>query len=244
MNRNLSFVIATAVVLTATALLFVMTGCVTDDSGHTRVRGSAYVSFEDDYDYYPGYETYYSRNRREFVYRDGGRWVRSREPGGISINVLLASPSVRVDFRDSPERHHDSVIRSYPRDWRGTSSVQVQGSSAGIQVQGAVVFEDDYDYYPRYETYYSRSRQEYVYREGNQWVRRPQPRGVSTRALQSAPSVRMEFRDSPERHHSDVVRGYPKNWKRQDNKSDRGKNAKKDKKDDRDDRRDDRRDGR
>lgn len=222
MNRNLSFVIASAVLVTATTLLFVMTGCVTDDTGYPRVRGNAYVSFEDDYDYYPRYETYYSRSRREFVYRDGGQWVRRREPSGVSINVILSTPSVRLDFRGSPERHHNDVIRSYPRDWRGTSS--------SLQVQGTVVFEDDYDYYPRYETYYSRSRREYVYRDGNQWVRRPQPR-VSARVLQSVPSVRMEFRDSPARHHSEVVRSYPKNWKRQDAKNDRRKN-------DRDDRRD------
>ena len=245
MNRNLGFIIASAVLVTATALLFVLTGCVTDDTGHTRVRGSAYVSFEDDYDYYPRYETYYSRNRREFVYRDGGQWVRRREPNGVSINVILATPSVRLDFRDSPERHHNDVIRSYPRDWQRTStSVQVQGTSAGIQVQGTVAFEDDYDYYPRYETYYSRSRREYVYRDGNQWVRKPQPRGVSTKALQSAPSVRMEFRDSPERHHGDVVRSYPKNWKRQDAKNDRGKKPKKEKKNDKKNDKDDRRDGR
>lgn len=232
MNRNLGFVIATAVLVTATTLLFVMTGCVTDDYGHNRVRGSAYVSFEDDYDYYPRYETYYSRNRREFVYRDGSQWVRRREPRGVSTAVILATPSVRLDFRDSPERHHNDVIRSYPRDWQGNSlSVQVQGTSAGIQVQGGVMFEDDYDYYPRYETYYSRGRREYVYRDGNQWVRRPQPRGVSLRALQSAQSVRMEFRDSPERHHDNVVRSYPKNWKRQDKRNDRRNN-------DRDDRRD------
>jgi len=237
MNRNLSFLLAAAGLVAGTALLFLLTGCASEGSGRyygdrTSVRGQAVVSFEDDYDYYPRYETYYSRNRREFVYRDGGQWVRRREPSGVSINVILATPSVRLDFRDSPERHHNDVIRSYPRDWQRTST--------SVQVQGTVVFEDDYDYYPRYETYYSRSRREYVYRDGNQWVRRPQPRGVTIRALQSAPSVRMEFRDSPERHHGDVVRSYPKNWKRQDARNDRGKDAKKDNRDRRDDDRGDR----
>src|SRR5882672_8116301 len=48
------------------------------------------VVYQDDYDYYPGYEVYYSRNRREYVYRDGNRWVHGREPRGISLSLLLA----------------------------------------------------------------------------------------------------------------------------------------------------------
>jgi hypothetical protein len=96
------------------------------------------------------------------------------------------------------------------------------GSEA--RVQATVVIQDDYDYYPAYETYYSRSRHEYVYREGNSWVRRPKPRGVAANVLLAAPAVRMSFRDSPEQHHNDVVRSYPKNWtppgKKPDNKGD------------------------
>jgi hypothetical protein len=51
-----------------------------------------------------------------------------------------------------------------------------------------------------------------VYRDGNSWVRRPEPRGVAANVLLAAPAVRMNFRDSPEQHHNDVVRSYPKNW--------------------------------
>ena len=72
----------------------------------------------DDYDYFPGYETYYSRNRHEYVYRDNNAWVRRPQPRGISADILLAAPSVRLDFHDSPERHHDNVVRSYPHDWK------------------------------------------------------------------------------------------------------------------------------
>ena len=72
---------------------------------------------EDDYDYYPGYEVYYARNRHEYVYREGNAWVHRPQPPGVSANVLLAAPSVRVDFHDSPERHHDAVVRSYPKNW-------------------------------------------------------------------------------------------------------------------------------
>jgi hypothetical protein len=32
--------------------------------------------------------------------------------------VLLASPSVRMDFHDSPEKHHAMMLQKYPRDWK------------------------------------------------------------------------------------------------------------------------------
>jgi hypothetical protein len=84
----------------------------------------------------------------------------------------------------------------------------------------ATVAQDDYDYYPGYEVYYSRNQHEYVYRDGNSWVRRPQPRGITVEALFASPSVRVDFHDSPERHHNEVVRNYPRNWKRPDDKRD------------------------
>ena len=77
----------------------------------------------------------------------------------------------------------------------------------------AFVVEDDYVYYPNYECYYSISRHQYAYREGNGWVSRPAPRGVSVNRLLASPSVRMNFHDSPAQHHAAVVRQYPKNWK-------------------------------
>ncbi len=98
---------------------------------------------------------------------------------------------------------------------------------APASASAAVVVADDYDYYPGYEVYYSRNRHEYLYRDGNNWVRRPQPRGVSAEILLGSPSVRMDFHDSPERHNDTVVHNYPRNWKRPDNKRDD------DKKDDR-----------
>lgn len=232
-----SLPLRTAGLLTGTALLVALTGCVTEGPGRPVVhRGppsvvvQATLGYEDDYDYYPGYEVYYSRNRREYVYRDGGQWVRRTEPRGVSLSVLLAAPSVRVDFRDSPERHHDAVIRSYPRTWRRPGPA--------VQVQASVAIEDDYDYYPAHEVYYSRTRHEYVYREGSQWVRRSEPRGVPLTVLRAAPSVRVEFRDSPERHHDAVIRTYPKNWKRQNDKDDR----REDKNDRHDDKKDEKKD--
>ena len=85
-----------------------------------------------------------------------------------------------------------------------------QGS---VYVAPSAVVQDDYVYYPNYEVYYSSSRHQYAYREGNAWVSRPAPRGVSVNVLVASPSVRMNFHDSPANHHAEIVRQYPKNWK-------------------------------
>jgi len=105
------------------------------------------------------------------------------------------------------------------------------------RVQTQVVFEDDYVYYPNYEVYYSSSRHQYAYRDGRNWVSRPAPRGVSVDVLFASPSVRMDFHDSPARHHNEVVRQYPRNWSpsqaNQERKEERKDNRKDDRKDDR-----------
>jgi len=90
----------------------------------------------------------------------------------------------------------------------------VQGPSASIGVEAPVfIAQDDYIYYPQYECYYSVSRRQYAYREGNAWVARPAPPGVTVNVLQTSPSVKMNFHDSPANHHPAVVKQYPKNWK-------------------------------
>jgi hypothetical protein len=111
--------------LAGTVLLGALAGCLSDGTGprtgyqgRTTGRMQAGVLFEDDYDYYPGYEVYYSRNRHEYVYRDGNTWVRRPAPRGVELNVLLAAPSVRVDFHDAPEQHHSTVVQTYPRNWK------------------------------------------------------------------------------------------------------------------------------
>ena len=88
----------------------------------------------------------------------------------------------------------------------------VDGPRVGVEPD-AFVAVDDYVYYPGYEVYYSSSRHQYAYREGNAWVARPAPRGVSTDVLLASPSVKMDFHDSPAIHHATVVQKYPKNWK-------------------------------
>ena len=101
-------------------LLGTLTGCV------TRVEraqpGEVYVAppvvvIEDDYVYYPQYETYYSNSRHQYAYRDGRSWVSRPAPRGVSVDVLFASPSVRMNFHDSPAQHHATVIKQYPKNW-------------------------------------------------------------------------------------------------------------------------------
>lgn len=106
------------------AMLPLMGGCVAGPD-RTRVRSQAPAAYvqsnvivEDDYVYYPGYEVYYSSNRHNYVYRDGSNWVTRSAPPRVAVDVLFASPSVRVDFHDSPARHHTKVIKTYPRNWR------------------------------------------------------------------------------------------------------------------------------
>jgi hypothetical protein len=90
----------------------------------------------------------------------------------------------------------------------------VEGPRTGVYAEPQVfVMQDDYVYYPQYECYYSVSRHQYAYRDGNAWVARPAPRGVSVNVLQSSPAVKMDFHDSPAQHHAIVVKQYPKNWK-------------------------------
>ena len=105
------------------ALLTLLTGCAGYGEGPRArvvvdqpVVGVTYA-VPDEYVYYPGYDVYYNRSRHEYAYQDGGRWVNRPQPHGISVNVLLASPSVRMNFHDSPANHHAAVRRSYPRNW-------------------------------------------------------------------------------------------------------------------------------
>lgn len=75
------------------------------------------VLLRDDYVYYPGYEIYYSGSRRQYIYQERGRWISRSSPRDLPIDVLAASPSVRVDFHNSPASHHAAMVRQYPRNW-------------------------------------------------------------------------------------------------------------------------------
>jgi len=95
----------------------VLTGC------GVPVRGSAQATYstrtevvfgDDDYDYYPGYETYYSRTHGYYYYRDGSNWVRRNDPPRAWVS---GSASVQMHFKDAPDRHHAEVTKQYPRNW-------------------------------------------------------------------------------------------------------------------------------
>jgi len=113
------------------ALLGALTGCVGYVHGPSQavvyappppVYVGAGVVVEDDYVYYPGYQVYYSSNRRQYIYQDGRSWVSRPAPPRVSVAVLSASPSVRLGFHDAPSIHHATVVRQYPKHWAPPSS--------------------------------------------------------------------------------------------------------------------------
>ena len=126
------------------ALLGAVTGCVSyvDRPHHDHARGyppppPVYVEpavvVQDDYVYYPGYQVYYSHNRRQYIYQDGRSWVTRNGPPRVSVDVLFASPSVRLDFHDAPSIHHATVVQTYPKHWAppGSSHGNKEGRDNG-----------------------------------------------------------------------------------------------------------------
>ena len=99
-----------------------LTGCVGYVDG-PRYRGEyvqpapVYVEAPPEYVYYPGYEVYYSTRTRQYVYPEGRAWVARPAPPHISVEVLGAAPSVRLDFHDHPSTHHATVVQQYPKQW-------------------------------------------------------------------------------------------------------------------------------
>lgn len=73
------------------------------------------VAAQDDYVYFPDYQVYYSGYRHQYVYLDGRSWVSRPAPPHVSANVLFASPSVKVDFHDSPANHRAEMVRQFPK---------------------------------------------------------------------------------------------------------------------------------
>ena len=131
-DKNLFFQTNKLSLVLSAALLTALTGCVGYVDGP---RAGVYVAppvvetgvvVEDDYVYYPNYEVYYSGSRHQYFYQDGGAWVSRPAPRGVSVNVLLASPSVRMNFHDSPANHHAEIARQYPKNWKPSGPNQGQ----------------------------------------------------------------------------------------------------------------------
>lgn len=121
------------------ALIGILTGCASQSYQDRPSPGSVYVEpapqtivvVQDNYVYYPGYDVYYNSNRRQYFYEEQGRWVTRQAPRGVPVNVLLASPSVRMDFHDSPASHHAAMVQKYPKNWTPPGSNHDQHSEHG-----------------------------------------------------------------------------------------------------------------
>ena len=112
------------------ALMVTLTGCIGyvdgPPQGNVYVEPNAIFAVQDDYVYYPDYQVYYSNSRHQYAYPEGGRWVARPAPAGVSVNVLRASPSVQMNFHDSPVNHHAAVVQQYPKNWKPSGSNQGQ----------------------------------------------------------------------------------------------------------------------
>jgi hypothetical protein len=81
---------------------------------------------QDNYVYYPSYGIYYNSHRHQYAYQDHGAWVSRPEPQGVSAAILQASPSVKMDFHDSPANHHAAMVQKYPKNWKSDRSDEGQ----------------------------------------------------------------------------------------------------------------------
>jgi hypothetical protein len=119
-NTSLKLITATCVLPGALLLgALALAGCETEVHESVAYRQDQYGPVaDDDYVYYPQYEMYYSNHRHQYGYRDGNSWVWRSSPSRVQTNVLVASPSVHLNFHDSPERHHAETVKTYPHNWR------------------------------------------------------------------------------------------------------------------------------
>jgi hypothetical protein len=110
----------------------VLLGSLTGCAGYVDrpQQGSVYVepafAVQNDYVYYPNYEVYYNSSRHQYAYREGNAWVSRPAPRGVAVNVLMASPSVKMNFHDSPANHHAEIVRQYPKNWKPPGANQSQ----------------------------------------------------------------------------------------------------------------------
>ncbi|MGD1087936.1 MAG: hypothetical protein ABR955_04325 [Verrucomicrobiota bacterium] len=122
-NKKLFFKTNKAGLILGAVLLVTLTECVGYAGGLSVGINVApvvvvpTVAVQDNYVYYPSYGVYYNSSRHNYAYRDGNAWVSRPAPNGVSANVLLASPSVKMDFHDSPANHHAAMVKKYPRNW-------------------------------------------------------------------------------------------------------------------------------
>jgi len=121
-------------ILLSAALLATLPGCVGEVRGPSAEVYVAppvvEVAAPADYVYYPGYHVYFNSTMHQYAYMEGSVWVSRPSFPGVSVDVLLASPSVRMDFHDSPANHNTEIARAYPRNWTATGANHAQKSEA------------------------------------------------------------------------------------------------------------------
>lgn len=112
--------------LLGAAIVITLTGCVgyvdrPRDCGMYAVSPPVYYE-QDDYVYYPQYGVYYGNHAHQYYYREGRSWVARPAPRDLSVEVIIASPSVPLEFHDRPSAHHSQVSRTYPKNWKPEKS--------------------------------------------------------------------------------------------------------------------------
>jgi hypothetical protein len=107
------------------------------------------VVVQDDYVYYPDYGVYYNSGRHQYYYLSGDAWVWAPAPEGVTVDVLLASPSVHMDWHDSPANHHKEMLEKYPRNWKPADVRQdVHQDQKEDQKEDQNVIRQDHDKKP------------------------------------------------------------------------------------------------
>jgi hypothetical protein len=83
-------------------------------------------------------------------------------------------------------------------------------------------YRSEYIYYPQYDLYYNRNRNEFLSVENGRWVSREYPRNVSAQQVLRSRSVSIDNYDSPGHHRAELARqdsryAHPTNdWEWQD----------------------------
>jgi len=84
-----------------------------------------------------------------------------------------------------------------------------------VHIASVLGSKDSYLYYPAFQVYYNRTKQQFIFPSDRGWTTQDDsPGDVGAAELFSSPSVAMIFTDAPQWHHAAMVRAYPRNWGR------------------------------
>ena len=119
------FSVKTLLLLTGVVLILMLVVACNEP---TEARGFSGITGDhigDDYVYYPKYEVYYVPTRKEYVYYDtsSATWVHTTAPTQVWAKDITDTASVKMDFHDAPEGHHQETMRRYPQTWVSPETV-------------------------------------------------------------------------------------------------------------------------